>query len=259
MKSIFIVTSHIHSEHQAYLLLECILSIQQHHPESDIVILHDSTNKSIVPTYVVENFAVGTEKKSQYWQEDVEEKYQRCGEVNAYVWACKHYEEYDRFIFVHDSTKLLTTLPLELPESMLFRAMWYSKNSISADTEGEAVVNIIKSFSLNIHTPWSEIRQGGGNGNVTFGAMGIFKSEFAKKLATETNFLEIANLFNVRTLRCFFERFIWCIVATWQDRSNYRNETLCGCICNHGEPFKNTHPHAHMARNPYIVKSWVGR
>jgi hypothetical protein len=248
MKSIFIITSSIRTSHQTYLLQECVGAIKQHNPESDIVVIHDCSTQSLIPEL--------KDVKIEYTTEG----YLQCGELNAYVWACKHYEEYDRFIFLHDSTKILQPIPVYLPEEILFRPIWYSSNCVSTDATGPGVDDIIKQFSLDIQVPYQDILlKGYYGGNLVFGAMGIFTNTFAKKLATETNFVEVAKRFNRRQLRCFFERFLFCIVACWQDTTNYRHQSLCGCIFNHGNPFKNRTPEGHAARNPYVVKCWQER
>jgi hypothetical protein len=251
MKSIFIITSSIRTSHQTYLLQECVGAIKQHNPESDIVVIHDCSTQSLIPEL--------KDVKIEYTTEG----YLQCGELNAYVWACKHYEEYDRFIFLHDSTKILQPIPVYLPEEILFRPIWYSSNCIDTDTRGDEI-NIIKSrFTLDISEPYEKIQKGGyygtGGGNMVFGGMGIFTKEFVRRLGTETNFIEIAKLFNRRSLRCFFERFLYCIIYKYQDTTNYRHQSLCGCIFNHGNPFKNRTPEGHAARNPYVVKCWQER
>jgi hypothetical protein len=250
-KSVFLIPSRVQNTHQAFLLKTCIESIKEFNPESDIVILNDCSTESLVPTF--ENVKI----------EYIEKEYHGCGELNAYVWACKNYTEYDTFVMIHDSTKLLSKMPLTMHSGRIYRPIWHSTCCIDTDTRGEEMNRILEKFSLNVLEGYNLIQRGGfhgnGGGNMVFGAMGIFTNQFAKRLATETNFIELAKLFNKRTLRCFFERFVFCIIHKYQDTSNFRAESLCGCIFNHGNPFKNITPEAHAAKNPYIVKCWQSR
>lgn len=245
-KSVFIITSRINNTHQTQLLQKCTESIRLHHPESDIVVLNDCSNMSIFPK--LENVKI----------ENV--MYPNCGELNAYVWACNNYKEYEVFIFLHDSTKLKKTIPLEFEKDILFRAIWYSSVCINADSSGPEVNKILEEFNLDVSKYYTEIMNGGGRGgNMVFGAMGMFTNEFARKLSQDTNFVEIAKYFNRRILRCFFERFLYCILASYQDTTKYRDQSLCGCIFSHGNPFKNRLLEDHTANNPYIVKCWQER
>ena len=47
------------------------------------------------------------------------------GECNPYVWSCKHVDEYDRFIFIHDSVILHGTIPVDM-KGVHFRPLWYA-------------------------------------------------------------------------------------------------------------------------------------
>jgi hypothetical protein len=250
-KSVFLIPSRVQTTHQGYLLQTCIESIQRYHPESDIVVINDCTTESFIP------------ELRGIQRDYVEKEYHNCGELNAYVWACKNYDQYDTFVVIHDSTKLIKRIPLEIEKDRLFRPIWHSNYCVSADTTGEEVETILKRFTLDVREPYEKIQQGGyygtGGANMIFGAMGIFTKEFARKLSTETNFIEIAKLFHKRILRCFFERFLFCIVYRFQDTSQFRLESLCGCIFSHGNPFKNRTPEDHAANNPYIVKCWQER
>lgn len=250
-KSVFIIPSRVQIPYQSFLLKECIKGIQEHHPDSDIVLINDCTNISILP------------EMKDVIMEYIEPGYENCGEVYAYVWACKHYEEYETFVMMHDSTKVLSRLPLEMIKGRIYRQLWHSGCCIDTDTRGEEMYAIMRKFSLDVSEPYNHIQNGGyhggARGNMIFGAMGIFTKEFARRLATETNFIEVGKMFNKRQLRCFFERLLYCIVYKFQNIDNFRNESVCGCIFNHGNPFKNITPEGHAARNPYVVKCWQSR
>jgi hypothetical protein len=94
---------------------------------------------------------------------------------------------------------------------------------------------------------------------MVFGAMGIMNTEFARRLATQTNFTHVVPLFNARLKRCFFERLLYCIVTHWQPVGEWRLQSVCGCIFKHQNSFHNVIPDEHLANNPYIVKCWQGR
>jgi hypothetical protein len=96
-------------------------------------------------------------------------------------------------------------------------------------------------------------------GELIFGGMSLFTSEFCEALATKTNFLTIAPKFNTRPLRSFFERFLWLTATHLGLLSDIRSAALCGDIFNHVAPFKNKTVCAANARNPYILKFWQGR
>jgi hypothetical protein len=247
MKSVCIITTKISNDFQVVLLNNSVKGVQKNNPETDIVILNDFSNPELLPKY--EGVRVI----------DIEESHRGCGEVNAYVWACKNYKEYDTFVFLHDSAIVFNRIPLEMPnETTLFRTFWFSEQFINSDIYSDESAIIRTRFNLNIGRGWGQIAQGGGNGNMVFGGMGIFTQEFARRLS-ETNFLELAPIFNKRHVRSFFERFLFCIVDAFQDTKEYRKQSLCGCIFHHGYSFRNTAINGNVAHNPYVVKCWQGR
>ena len=245
--SVFIVTTYISQPYHETTLKLCIKRIQLFHPDSDIVILNDSHTISIsidqTPTLRI-----------------VDTKYPRCGEVNAYIWACENKHLYQKFFYIHDSAFLINRIIHDL-ESIHYRPLWYSSSHIHEDTSSLEISNIIHMFKINnkdIHVRAHRMQL--GYGSIVFGGMAVFDRTFLNFLSEKTNLQSIASLFNMRKLRCFFERLLYIILSEFYDITNYTSYSVCGDILNHEQVFfSNIFLNSTMSRNPYVVKIWQGR
>jgi len=241
---VFIVTCYSITEFQKKLLLNCTESIHRFYPDESIQVLDDNHTAEFpqVPTYCK------IEKT----------KYSRCGEVNAYVWACNNINKYNRYVFIHDSTQLLNKLPTEL--AYHYRTFWYSSRCIDHDTKSAAVDVFIKKFTIkgkDVVKVLTDVRK--RCGNLSFGAMAIWDNEYNNYLIKNTNFLEVASLLNTRPLRSFFERLVYIIYFYFQNSNNFIRNTISGDIISHRNVFKNTDMNPSSANNPYLLKIWQGR
>jgi hypothetical protein len=244
MKSVFIITTCIKSHDKLNMLNNCVKGIRSFHPDTDIVILKDNCDNAV-------------------WSEDelkgckIENVlYELSGEINAYVWSIQHKDEYERFIYIHDSTYVFNTIPLEMPEGCIFRPIWHAEGYINGFRSSERTNRIIKEYNQNIHKQFQMVIH--NEGELSFGAMGIWTTDFAQKLS-ETNFLDIAGYLKTREDRCFTERFIYCVAYNWQPCDTWRKISLCGDIFKHGHPFANGSADPSVSHNNYIVKLWCGR
>jgi hypothetical protein len=247
VKNVFIITTYLNKPHSELLLKTCVKRIQLFHPESDIIILNDSHSV---------NISIPTTKtlKIEYT------KYPQSGELNAYVWACEHKDEYKEFFFIHDSVLLINRFLVDL-EGINYRGLWYSSFYINDDTRGSDIDAIVSEFKINGHpitTKINTIRQ--GHGSIVFGSMGVFNSKFLEFLKNNTNFLDLVSLFNTRKLRSFFERLIYIILSEFYDVKYFDSYSLCGDINNHEEAFSFTCIlHTTFTNNLYALKIWQGR
>lgn len=250
-KNIFIITTYISKEYHKIILKECITRIQFFHPDSDIIILNDSYSVNIDINFdIIFDSSIKIEKT----------KYERCGEINAYVWACEHKDEYTSFCFIHDSV-LLTNRLKNTSEKIGFRPLWYSSKNISDNTQSlevQFIASKIKIRNNHIFDKLTNIRM--SKGSVVFGCMGIFNTSFLNYLISNTNFLEHASMFNTRYLRCFFERLLYMLLSEYYTIENFQSYSICGDIDNHGECFHHMCIlNNNLANNPFALKVWQGR
>jgi len=245
--SVFIITVYLSQPHHETTLNMCVKRIQLFHPDSDIVILNDS-------------HSVHIDIKETETLKILDTKYKRCGEVNAYIWACENKNSYEKFFYIHDSTFLISRITLGL-ESIHYRPLWYSSSHIHEDTTSSEISNIIHNFRINnkdIHLRAHRMQL--GYGSIVFGGMAVFDRTFLDFLIEKTNILMIAPLFTTRKVRCFFERLLYIILSEFYDISNYTTYSVCGDIINHEQVFcSNTFLNSTISRNPYVVKIWQGR
>jgi hypothetical protein len=242
---VFIVTCYLITDFQKKLLLNCVDSIHRFYPDETIQVLDDNHSISEFP------------QLPEYCK--VEKTiHSRCGEVNAYVWACKNINNYNRYVFIHDSTQLLSKLPTELPYH--YRAFWYSSECIDHNTRGKDIDAFIKKFKIkgkDVMSVLQVIRA--RRGNIAFGGMAIWDNEYNKYIIEQTNFLSVAHLLNKRPLRSFFERLVYIIYYYFQNPNNFRNDTINGNIMGHKNTFNNKDFNPLCAGNPYLLKIWQGR
>ena len=192
--NIFIVTTYIKTDEQYTMLQECLNSIHEHHPDVIIQVLDDDHSKEELVK--VPDFC--KVEKTPLPQ---------CGEVNAYYWSAKHKDEFAKFVYVHDSVKLIKPLPIESNES--FRTLWYAGMGINADTTSDLIDEFMEDFMIDGETCLSELYKLRLHlGSMSFGAMGVWDQSFCRFLVERTNFMQKANKLNVRHLRCFFERLL---------------------------------------------------
>jgi len=246
-KSVFIITTYLSQPHHEIILKLCIKRIQLFHPDSDIVILNDSSK---IPIDIDQSKTLRI----------LDTKHQQCGEVNAYVWACENKNLYEKFFYIHDSAFLISRINLNL-ESIHYRPLWYSSCHIHEDTISPEISNIIHNFKINnkdTHVRFHRMQL--GYGSIIFGGMAVFDRTFLNFLSEKTNLQIIAPLFNIRKLRCFFERLLYIILSEFYDITNYTAYSICGDILNHNQAFySSTFLNSTISRNPYVVKIWQGR
>ncbi len=233
-----------------------------YHPQDDIVILDDTSPELPLPTVT---------KKCKIEKSP----FHKAGEINSYAWSILHSDEYDKFVFLQDSTILLQQLPLENIGNNLMRPFFYASRSIYNDTSGNGVLDIenkLEFYSeLNTIDDVKKVQfmQDCENlrnkvcGQVIFGGMTIWTSKWANILKTKTNFLDIIPLFKIKLHRCYFERLLWVLWKQFQDIENFRDLCICGDIFKHNRAFMKTHSireiNISRANNPYIYKIWQGR
>jgi hypothetical protein len=245
--SVFIVTTYLSQPHHQSTLKQCINRIQLFHPDSDIIILNDSHSVSI------------SINQSDHLK-IIHTKYPKCGEINAYVWACENKDKYEKFHYIHDSTFLINRFSFDL-SSIHFRPFWYSSVNIHEDTTSAEIDSIIHKFLLkdkDIHVRTHRLQL--GYGSIVFGGMAIFDRVFLEFLINKTNLLSLAPLFNTRKLRCFFERLLYIILSEFYDITSYTSYSICGDILNHEMVFcSSVFLNSSISKNPYLVKIWQGR
>jgi hypothetical protein len=226
-ETLFIVTTYFKEPHQKYLLDTCVNRIKIFHPDSDILILNDT------------------------------EVQERIGEINAYLWAAEHIYSYKNFIFIHDSVFLINRLPI--PENP-FSPLWYSSEDMKDNTHGEEIEVFLKKFHINNAQIYDQVNLLRNNeGSLVFGSMAVFNSEFLYFLKNNTNFLDLAHMFNSRHMRSFFERVLY-IIANEFYKTNTKQYSICGNIFNHKRVFKTACSLDSLsAGNPYALKVWQGR
>ncbi len=241
-----IVVAYQKTEFQKKLLETSLNSVKMHMENSYVIVLDDDHSTDTV-------LSVSSDNKVE------KTKFSRCGEINAYIWACEHRDSFDKFIFLHDSAIILKPLPLEIPEH--FRPFWYTSKCIQDNLKGKDVEDFIRDFKIkgeSCDTIYRALLQ--NRGSIVFGGMAIFDSIFLKFLVEETNFLDLANRLNTRYLRCFFERLLFIVYAKFGDSNKFNRSALCGDIFNHRDAFhpcKTVRPE--LANNPYVLKIWQGR
>jgi len=242
---VFIITCYSITDFQKKLLLNCVESIHRFYPDETIQVLDDDHTISEFP------------QVPEYC--NIEKTiHPRCGEVNAYVWACRNINKYNRYIFIHDSTQLLSKLPTELQYH--YRPFWYSSRCIDHNTKGAEIDTFIKKFTIkdkDVKKVLNDVRK--NSGNLTFGGMAIWDNEYNKYLIQETNFLEVAPLLNTRPMRSFFERLVYIIYFYFQNPNNFTKSALSGDIIRHRNVFNNKDMNPSCASNPYLLKIWQGR
>lgn len=242
---VFIVTCYTTTITHHKLLLTCIQSISDYHPDAAIQVLDD--NHALAECVPVPSFC-RVEKTI----------HQGCGEVNAYLWAISHQSEYDHFIYIHDSCKLINRIAYRL-DNRHFKPFWYASINSHFDTIGSTIDSIME--CVRVHDKpcldkLDTVRK--GNGNIVFGAMAAFDIQFIKFLDQDTNFKEIAGKLKGRALRCFFERLLYILVWLFLDDDKFYQNSYCGDIYNHPNVFQNTVSDIDP-NNKYIIKIWQGR
>ena len=229
---VFIVTCYTITDFQKSLLLNCVDSIHRFYPDETIQVLDDNHNAELpqLPEYCK------VEKTP----------HPRCGEVNAYVWACKNVNKYNRYVFIHDSTQLLSKLPTELFHH--YRSFWYSSRCIDHNTTGPEIEAFIEKFTIkekDVVKVLTYLRK--KCGNLSFGAMGMWDNEY-------NNYL-----INTRSMRSFFERLVYIIYFYFQNPNNFVRNTISRDIIRHKNVFNNKDLNPSCANNPYLLKIWQGR
>lgn len=247
-----LIVSYATNDFQRDLLKQSIESVLKFHRQDTLIVLNDNHENSVedlVPKMPSVRYELT--------------KYPKCGEVNAFVWACQHKEEFSRFIFIHDSVVLHGRIPTSLQKTH-FQPLWYAvPHHASVGLMLPEVENVIKDIMI-----------GPTNGTslyniildryifVVFGCMGVWDREFCTFIEEKTTILENASRFNTRNLRCLFERIVYLCFAYLHHELPFRQFTtlsLCGDIMGHKKAFLNTEVDSSMANNPYALKVWQGR
>ena len=252
-----IICTYIKTKFQDDLLIRNVLSVQKHHPDAQMVVLNDNYDKNIYDL-------LKTNPKIRLDSLIIEHtEHQGAGECNPYVWSCKHVDEYDRFIFIHDSVILHGKIPVDL-KHVHFRPLWYatpyhaSTGLINSEAES-GIVELIIDNDVGTKLYDIIIRQ---DAYVVFGCMGVWDKEFVNFIKTRTNFLEVVYRFNTRRLRCMMERIIhiffkYCHPS--EKMKEFPSLAICGEIFKHKDDFRNTSFDPKLANNPFALKIWQGR
>jgi hypothetical protein len=245
VKVVFIITCYTSTTEQYDMLLKCIKSVSEYHPDAAIQVLDD--NDTFTDCIPVPSFCKVEKTQNP-----------GCGEVNAYTWAIQHQLEYDHFIYIHDSCKLINRIPYRLDDKH-FKQFWNVSINSHLDTNGDVIDSIMRNVHINGRDCLAEldiVRK--GNGNLIFGAMAAFDRTFLQFLDTKTNFNEIAPLLKGRPLRCFFERLLYIFVWIFSNDQYFYHNTYCGHIHDHTNGFHNKSFDIYPNNN-FIVKVWQGR
>ncbi len=251
MRIVFITVSYIKTDFQKTLLKHNLESIARFYPSATRVLLNDNPSQIFDPNEFGEGVCI---ESTQYPQS---------GEVNAYVWSAIHADEYDRFVFLHDSTALIGQLPMDLGQYH-FRPIWYATPFHTATGMLELdVQDTMSSLEINgkpgLQFYQELIRK---NLYVVFGGMAVWDSTFATFVKSKTNLIQVAGLFNTRRLRCLFERVVYCMFKECHPThklNDFPKVSFCGDIFKHKAPFTNTSLDPKMANNPFVLKVWQGR
>jgi hypothetical protein len=245
---IFIVTTYVKTDEQYNMLQECLYSIHLHHPEAVIQVLDDDHSK----TELISIPEFCRVEKTPCKQ---------CGEVNAYYWSAKHKDEFEKFIFIHDSVKLINPLPLESDKS--FRTLWYASINIHLDITNDIIDEFMYDFMIDNELCLEELYKIRIHfGSMSFGSMAVWDQKFCRFLVERTNFMEHASRLNTRRLRCFFERLVYILVKKYEGfeiPDTFIQRSICGDIYNHVDGFSNKRFDLENPGNPYAVKIWNGR
>jgi hypothetical protein len=245
-----IVVTCIRNEFQKDMLIRSIDSIQKAYPNADTVLIDDSGKGYSLD---ISNLSV-----SVY----TEAKAPKCGEINAYIWACENHDKYSHFLFVHDSTVCISPISLSLCAHPLTPLWFASKQAVLADNcfgkENDAILDMFEIDSKEHFLKTMEIVRA-RKGEVIFGGMALFTPEFCEFLKDKTNFLSIAHMFNTRHLRSFFERFLYCVANEMKPYEKFREIAICKDIFRHSVAFFNKSYDIKLAGNPYVLKLWQGR
>lgn len=245
-----LITTCVRNLTHQLILTKCAESVRQHYPTADCIILNDSPPTTTIT--VPEGCNV------------YPAPHPNCGEVNAYVWACQHKDDYELFLFIHDSTFVLSPIDVTTLAPNHFRPLWWlnlNRGHIGGGCQGKEVHAIIDSFTVERKDEFLDLftlaKQ--SKTELVFGGMALFSRAFCEDLVGRTNFLEVAPMFPSRPLRCFFERFIYLVAHHLNPIKEFGRLAYCGCIHRHGNPFRNTEYIPARAANPYVLKIWQGR
>lgn len=254
---VIIITSYVSNPFQETMLINCINAAQKVYPTAHIVILNDNHQKDL--TSLFEKHSIVTSNL-----EVVLTPAPRAGEGNAYLWAIENTDKYELFLFIHDSV-LLKSAIREPIHSTLWNPLWYAESAYaSGGLGGKEMQDIIESLNVdgkvgNKHHAIIHNKQI----HVTFGAMGIWTSEFSRYLRDKTNIRDVFPKCNTRPKRCIIERFMTIIFHTLHPtikKDEFRQYACCGDIMRHGNAFRNSNSlNTEASNNPFAFKIWQGR
>ena len=253
-KTAVIITTYISNTFQEQMFLANVQSVLDHHSEDSVFILNDNhafdvdallrRNLMLLSNITVQTTAI-----------------QGLGEAHAWLFSMQHCDEYDEFVYIHDSVIVKKkTPPLQRP----VQPLWYAPPA---------------SAYLEMHLPevkaWvSQIRIGDWTGadmhhvilsnsvHVLFGSMARWSAEFARFLKTETNLSTALLKCNTRLLRCALERILMIAIHAGAGISHAEVPSICsaGDIFGHTHHFQNRDfKNLAKSNNEYALKVWQGR
>lgn len=255
-KTVVIITAFVTNQFQENVFQKCIESVKAYYPTADIVILSDIDTSNLIS--VLKNNDISLQR-IQFLKTPA----QGAGECNAYIWAANNAEMYDIFLFLHDSVILFRQLP-ELKENTLWNPLWYadsihSTTGIVRNDVGLIAEKLVINGKNGLRFFEKILRR---EVDVTFGSMGIWRSEFSVFLRDNTNIREILPLFNTKPLRCLLERILSCIFHELHPEikpPTFKLYASCGDIFKHSTVGRNISFEPSVANNPYALKIWQYR
>jgi hypothetical protein len=249
--SAFIITTCTRNLEHLLYLKECIKNIRIIYPIIHIYVISDSCE---IPIDEINGENI----------EIIDAEIKGGGEINPYLFAlddrCKH----EKLIYIHDTVFIKKNIDryINSPSEIIF--IWYATKALTNDTITPENTEILNNFyfyfsntKISLYHFINAIRLIKMPYTVKFGSMSIFTKEFMKKVDLVTNFKQVANLFNKRVHRCFFERilsFIYIFIYGFDYNPKY---TVCGDIFTHPNAFCNKN--YNIPTKTPMVKVWQGR
>lgn len=247
----FVITTCVNSETHLNYLNECVKHVRTVYPNMYIYIINDNSTLSI-------------NKINGPNIEIIPSLSLRGGEINPYLFIldprCKH----DKLVYIHDSVFIKKKIDHFIERRNEINFLWYALTAIDNDTFHKDNVEILNNLyiycsngKISIGNFIKILKAQNKFYYVKFGSMSVFTKRFMEKVDLVTNFRQVANLFNKRVHRCFFERLMSILyVYIYGEDYNFKL-SLCGNIFNFPGAFSNTN--LNVKTNLPLVKVWQGR
>ncbi len=247
----FIITTSVKSQTHLNYLKECIKHIRNVYPNMYIYVINDSSTLSIdqingANIEIIPALSI------------------RGGEINPYLFILDPRCRHDKLVYIHDSVFIKRKIDHFIERRNEINFLWYALTAIDNDTfhvENREILNSLYIYcgngKISIGNFIKILKAHNKFYYVKFGSMSVFTKRFMEKVDLVTNFRQVADLFNKRVHRCFFERLLSILyVYIYGDDYNFRI-SLCGNIFNFPASFVNNN--INVKTNLPLVKVWQGR